>query len=103
MTTTVQHALQSHDYFRDDVQDRLPADEIDRRLSIKEHFQSLYRIWQVQDQHCALSSFRSFVNSLILKKNRTDAVYLQCGSKSNTKTLFRFWDLVGAISLVWPL
>jgi hypothetical protein len=41
----------TNEYFRLDLQDRLPAEEVQRRQKIKARLESQFERWQTQEQH----------------------------------------------------
>ena len=43
--------ISSNDYFRVDLQDRLPLGEVKRRLAIKERLESQFERWQSDEQY----------------------------------------------------
>ena len=49
--THLQEELPTHDYFRVDVQDRLPASEVERRRGIKAVLEAQHRRWETEEQH----------------------------------------------------
>jgi hypothetical protein len=49
----------TNEYFRVDLQDRLPVGELKRREAIKERLQSQFALWETEEQHrlCTLSLY----------------------------------------------
>ena len=41
----------TNEYFRVDLQDRLPVGELKRREAIKERLESQFRLWETEEQH----------------------------------------------------
>ena len=51
MFIEVQEEISTHDYFRVDLQDRLPVGEIERRHGVKERLEAQYHRWETEERH----------------------------------------------------
>jgi hypothetical protein len=47
----------TNDYFRVDLQDRLPVSELKRREAIKERLESQFQLWETEEQHRLCTPF----------------------------------------------